>query len=213
MHKEALVANTAWQIRGQYLETCNCAYLCPCILTHSAARPTQGNCTVAMVFHVEQGRYGDVALDGLSFAVLARTPGPMREPNWSVGLIVDRQASPAQQEALTKIGSGEAGGPLAGIRPLTTQFLGVEVRPIKYEQEGMTRAASIPDVLDQAVKGVAGRVNRDEPLYIDNVGHPANSRLALARATRNHIHAFGLDWDDDSGQNNGHFSPFHWHGS
>src|SRR3990172_1133185 len=111
MHKEALVANTAWQIRGQYLETCNCAYLCPCILTHSAARPTQGNCTVAMVFHVEQGRYGDVALDGLSFAVLARTPGPMREPNWSVGLIVDRQASPAQQEALTKIGSGGAGGP------------------------------------------------------------------------------------------------------
>ena len=43
--------------------------------------------------------------------------------------------------------------------------------------------------------------------------HPANARLALAKALRSHLHAFGRDWDDDSGRNNGHFAPFTWQGS
>ncbi len=40
--------------------------------------------------------------------------------------------------------------------------------------------------------------------------HPANARVALARATDSHLHAFGLNWDDTSGKNNGHFAPFDW---
>jgi hypothetical protein len=40
--------------------------------------------------------------------------------------------------------------------------------------------------------------------------HPASARLALAKATASHLHAFGLDWDDTSGNNNGHFAPFNW---
>ena len=73
----------------------------------------------------------------------------------------------------------------------------------------MRRSVSIPDVLDQAIEGVAGG-NPNEPLYLDNTVHPANARLALARATRSHLHVFGIDWDDTSGQNNGHFAPFNW---
>jgi hypothetical protein len=74
----------------------------------------------------------------------------------------------------------------------------------------MSRSVSIPGVLDQAVEGVARAVNPDEPLYVDNTLHPANSRLALAKAVRSHLHAFGIDWDDDDGRNNGHFAPFSW---
>lgn len=51
-----------------------------------------------------------------------------------------------------------------------------------------------------------------EPLYIDDTQYPAYSRLALPRATRSRLHAFGLNWDDTSGQNNGHFGPFNWKG-
>jgi hypothetical protein len=42
--------------------------------------------------------------------------------------------------------------------------------------------------------------------------HPANSRLALATSRGSHLHAFGLDWDDTTGRNNGHFAPFAWRG-
>ena len=70
-------------------------------------------------------------------------------------------------------------------------------------------SATIPGRLDQAAAGVAGAVP-DEAICLDNTLHPANARLALARAERSHLHAFGLDWDDDSGQNNGHYAPFQW---
>jgi hypothetical protein len=70
------------------------------------ARPTQGYCDAGLVFHVERGSYGPTSLDGLSFAVLLRTPGPMGQGDWTVGLILDERASPEQREALTAIASG-----------------------------------------------------------------------------------------------------------
>jgi hypothetical protein len=73
----------------------------------------------------------------------------------------------------------------------------------------MRRSVSIPGVLDIAVEGIAG-AKQNEPIYLDNVGHPAAQRLALAKASRSHLHAFGIDWDDTSGRNNGHFAPFAW---
>jgi hypothetical protein len=45
------------------------------------------------------------------------------------------------------------------------------------------------------------------------VGHPAASRLALAKASRGHLHAFGINWDDTTGKVNGHFAPFSWSSS
>ena len=55
-------------------------------------------------------------------------------------------------------------------------------------------------------------VNDAEPMYVDNTPHPANARLALAKALPSRLHAFGLDWEDDSGRNNGPFAPFDWRG-
>jgi hypothetical protein len=206
------MATESWQLSGDYFETCSCDFLCPCPSSNMAARPTKGDCTAALVFHVDRGQYGNVALNDLSFAVLARTPEAMINGNWSVGLITDERASAEQQQALVTIASGQAGGPMANLAPLIGNFLGVEARPIRLQRNGMSWSVSIPGVLDQALEGVAG-ANPAEPMYLDNTGHPAASRLGLAKATRSHVHAFGLDWDDDSGRNNGHFAPFNWQGS
>jgi hypothetical protein len=73
----------------------------------------------------------------------------------------------------------------------------------------MSRSASVGDLIDQAIEGAPG-VKESEPIYLENLGHPVNSRLALAKATRSHVHAFGVNWDDDSGRNNGHYAPFDW---
>jgi hypothetical protein len=203
------MATTPWQLRGQYFETCSCDYLCPCISTNMAAKPSKGGCTFAMVYHVEQGRYGSTSLDGITFAIVGYTPGAMADGNWSVGLIADDRASADQQQALLAIASGQAGGPLEQASPLIGTFLGLETHPIQFQGGGMRWSATIPGRLDQAAAGVAGGVP-DEAIYLDNTVHPANRRLALARAERSHLHAFGLDWDDDSGQNNGHYAPFQW---
>jgi hypothetical protein len=137
------------------------------------------------VFRVQRGQYADTRLDGLSFAVLLHTPGPMIQGNWTVGVIVDERASAAQREALTAIASGQSGGPMAALGPLVGRFAGAEAKPITIDQNGMRRSASIP----------------------------AASRRALAKASRSHMHGFGIDWDDTSGRNNGHFAPFAWSSS
>jgi len=203
------MATVQWQISGNYMEACSCDSVCPCPTSGLAARPTKGSCDAGLVFHVERGQYGGTTLDGLSFAVLLHTPGPMGQGNWTVGVIVDERASAPQREALTSIASGQGGGPMAAVGPLVGRFAGAEAKPIKLEGTGMRRAVSIPGVLDIAIEGIAG-AKQDEPIYLDNVGHPAASRLALAKATRGHMHAFGINWDDTSGRNNGHFAPFSW---
>ena len=49
-----------------------------------------------------------------------------------------------------------------------------------------------------------------EPLHLDNTGHPAADRFALAPAARSRVLALGLAWEDVSGKNNGQYAPFSW---
>jgi hypothetical protein len=203
------MANPQWQVSGEYFEACSCDSVCPCPTSGLAARPTQGFCDAGLVFTVQRGQYGSTQLDGLSFAVLLHTPGPMIQGNWTVGLVVDERASKEQRDALTAIASGQGGGPMAALAPLIANFGGVEAKAIRIESSGMRRSVSIAGMLDIAVEGIPGAKD-SEPIYLDNVGHPAASRLALAKASRSHMHAFGINWDDTSGRNNGHFAPFAW---
>ena len=206
------MASPIWKITGDYFEACSCDSVCPCPTSGLAARPTQGYCDAGLVFHVERGVYGTTKLDGLSFAVLLHTPGAMIAGNWTVGVIVDEKATTEQRDALTAIASGQAGGPMAAVGPLVGTFAGVESKPILIERSGLRRSASIPGALDIAIEGIAG-ANQSEPVYFDNVAHPAAARLALAKASRGHMHSFGINWDDTTGKNNGHFAPFAWSSS
>lgn len=207
------MATPAWKVKGQYYETCSCDFICPCLPGQMAVTPTQGTCTFAMAFRVDEGRYGDVPLDGLSFIVLGRTPEAMNQGNWSVGVIADERASAAQRDAIATIVSGAAGGPMAALSGLLGKFLGVETAPIQFTRDGVTWSVSASRLVDMAAEGAMGiDPNATEPMHFDHTGHPAANRFALARAKRSHVHAFGMDWDDTSGRNNGQYAPFVWQG-
>lgn len=206
------MANPEWQITGEYFEACSCDFVCPCPTSGLAARPTKGFCDAGLVFRVERGRHGATTLDGLAFAVLLHTPGAMIEGNWTVGVILDERATAEQRAALTTIASGQGGGPMAAVGPLVGTFAGAEAKPIRIERDGMKRSVSIPSILDIAIEAVTG-ANGTDPIYFDNIGHPAATKLALAKASRGHMHAFGINWDDTSGRNNGHVAPFSWSSS
>jgi hypothetical protein len=204
------MAGPSWSVNGEYFETCSCDFVCPCPTSGMMAAPSKGSCTFILAFRIDDGQFDGTALNGLHFVVLARTPEAMAKGNWSVGLVTDQRATPEQQQALVAVASGQAGGPMAAVAPLIGSFLGVEARPIHFKKEdGMRWSLEVPGMIDQAAEGVAG-AKPGEPISLDNVAHPVNTRLALAHATRSHLHAFGLDWDDDSGRNNGHFAPFSW---
>jgi hypothetical protein len=204
------MAHPAWQVSGEYFETCSCDYVCPCILTNMTAKPTKGACTFAMAFQIDRGRFGTVALDGLGFAVVGMTPGVMAEGNWKVGLVIDERATAEQEQAIVGIGSGQAGGPVGALGPLVGTFLGVDRKPIRFERSGLRRSVTIPGVLEQEAEGVPSVAKSGEPIFLENTAHPANSRLALMRALKSRLNVFGLSWDDTSGRNNGHFAPFNW---
>ena len=124
----------SWQISGEYMETCNCTMLCPCITSNLSAKPTEGDCKAAVALRIDTGAKDGVALDGLAFIVMMHSPGPMAAGNMTVGLIVDERATEAQVEAITDIATGAAGGPMAALAPLVGRIAGVERRPIRFER-------------------------------------------------------------------------------
>jgi hypothetical protein len=201
-----------WQIEGDYIETCNCSFLCPCITANLAAMPTEGDCKAAIGMRITSGRKGDIDLSGLSFIVMLHSPGVMADGNIKVGLIVDESANDGQVDAITGIATGAAGGPMAALGPLVGEFRGVEKRPIVFEGNGMTHSVRAGDLLEQTVEGVPSASRPGEAICIDNTVHPVSPRLSLGKATRSRMHAFGIDWDDATGTRNGHFTRFTWTG-
>ena len=204
---------TRWQLAGDYFENCNCDVVCPCLFSPSpqfSAKPTAGACEVAFAFHLERGSFGDVRLDGLNVAMIARTPGPMGEGNWSVALYLDERADERQREALQAIFTGTAGGPMANLAPLISTVLGVKMAPIAWHKEGKRRAVEIPGVMHMAVHAAAG-VNPDEEIWASNA-HPFATQVAMAVGDDGSTWAdYGMRWDN-SGKN-GHYAAINWSSS
>jgi hypothetical protein len=164
-----------------------------------------------MTMQIEHGRYGNVPLDDIAFIVLGCTPEEMGKGNWSVGLVVDERASAEQGDAVTAIASGSAGGPMAALSGLIGKFLGVERAPIRLDRNDLRFEVQAGELVDMALEGQKGiDPGATEPMFLENTGHPVSNRLAVARASKSHVHALGLAWDDVTGTNNGHFAPFNW---
>ncbi len=200
-----------WQVSGEYMESCNCNYLCPCIYTNPQGEVTYDHCTAALIFRIDKGQRGGTDLSGLCFALVIRSGKVMADGNWVFACVVDERGDPAQRAALSAIVSGQAGGPPGIIRSnLVSDFRGVMFKPIEFKMEGFKRSVSIPDVLSFDIEGVQSRNRSGEPFYVDNTAHPASRRLALARAGRFHVRGFGLDVALAGQGNNGHFAPFAW---
>ena len=205
------MAAASWKVSGQYYETCNCKFFCPCILQQMQPEPTEGTCIFAMGYQIENGSFESTSLDGLGFIVLGFTPEAMGKGNWQVGLVIDDRATPEQRDAITAIASGAAGGPMAGLSGLIGKFLGVESAPIEFSRNGVdwsVSAASPVDIAGQPAMGINPEIT--EPIQLENLGHPAASRVSLARPLRMHVNALGLSWSDTSGKNSGVYAPFSW---
>ncbi len=176
-----------------------------------AVAPTKGSCTFAMAFQIERGTYDALDLGGLAFIVLGLTPGAMGSGNWSVGVIVDDKANEQQREAITAIASGAGGGPIAALSGLVGNFLGVASAPIRFERDGANWSVTAANLVDMAASPAMGLdPNTTEPLHLENTGHPASSRFALAHALRSHVDGLGLTWNDTTGKNNAQYAPFSW---
>lgn len=195
-----------WRIEGDYFESCNCELLCPCLLTHAQARPTEGHCDVVLAINIAKGDCDGLDLSGLRAVQALTTPGPMAQGNGTLAVYVDRRANDAQRAALEAIFAGHAGGPPSLLAGMITQRLPVRSAQIDFSSDGRRCQVSIPGITEVTIEGVTGAGNK--VVWLDNVGHPFSQRLAAAKASTSRYRDHSLVFDN-SGRN-GHFSPISW---
>ena len=85
-----------WHLRGQVIIACNCDYGCPCNFN---GLPSQGKCEGSWSWHIEDGRFGDVPLSGLTFSEAVNWPGAIHHGNGEGIVVIDQAADARQREA------------------------------------------------------------------------------------------------------------------
>ena len=201
-----MTAAKQWHIRGEYFENCNCEVLCPCMLPGIPQDPTEGHCDMAFAFHIEEGVFNGVDLDGLNLVVVMYTPGKMSDPNWTTAVYVDERANQEQRTSLGRILSGEIGGPMERWMAQTSNYLGIKYVRITFKAEGNTRSVSIPQVMDFNVEGII-RERQTHPMRLEN-WRPWAPSLVMARGTGNTYTDHDMSWDNTG--KNGHYARFQW---
>ncbi|ANH35843.1 hypothetical protein A3768_5046 (plasmid) [Ralstonia solanacearum] len=123
----------SYQLEGRLLEVCNCRVLCPCWIGED---PDFGTCDTIVAWHMDQGTIDDVDVAGTTIAAVAHVPGNILEGNWTAAIYINDTASDAQEKALLKVYTGEAGGPIADLVKLIGKVVSVERAPITFDIVG-----------------------------------------------------------------------------
>ena len=139
----------AWELRGTYLEACNCEAICPCRREgeRQGGRSTFGICEGALSWAIAEGRCDDVDLSGLAAVLACRYDDDEPGSPWTVFLYVDERGDRAQREALAQIFTGELGGTPTQQFPWVWKernLVGWSAAPIEIEhtRRGRFRAGS-----------------------------------------------------------------------
>ena len=129
-------ANVAWRVRGSYFESCNCEAICPCRRIDDVAggRSTYGECLGVLSWIIEEGRAGDVSLDGFSVALAMRYHDDDLGSPWDFVIYMDARADDAQRGALVDIYTGRLGGDALKHFPWAwKESVRVALRPVEIE--------------------------------------------------------------------------------
>ncbi|HEV8594736.1 MAG TPA: DUF1326 domain-containing protein [Thermoplasmata archaeon] len=95
-----------WSLETEYIQSCNCAYGCPCNFN---ALPTTGNCEALLGYRVRSGTFDGTKLDGVRVGWGLWWPKAIHEGHGMGRLYIDN-ANPAQRKAIEQIWGGKVGG-------------------------------------------------------------------------------------------------------
>jgi hypothetical protein len=166
--EDRMMAETKWAFTADYIETCNCNYGCSCNFN---GFPTNNLCEALVGYHIRQGHYGNVSLDGLDCVYAAAWPNPIHEGNGTATLFISDQASLQQRDALVDILSGGAGGagPFAIFGGTIMTWHTPQFVPIEFVFDGNNSRFAVPGSLEVALEGFTNPVS----------GAPNNLKIEL----------------------------------
>ncbi|WP_404366860.1 DUF1326 domain-containing protein [Marinobacter sp.] len=197
-----------WSMRGEYLESCNCRGACPCIYLGD---PTEGECMALLGWHITEGLYGEVDLSDRNVALALHSPGPMPEGNWKVVLYVDQRADERQNEALSTIFGGQAGGHPATLASFIGEVLGVESLPIVFEMEQGRRHLKLGQSAGTEITALEGQEGAEVTIRNHPLAVAPGETLVVARSQSllHQSHGINLDLSERTA----FYSPFAYSGS
>ena len=171
-----------------------------------------------MAYHVREGNYGDVRLDGLSLIALVSFEGNAwaGESKVSLGLFIDERADERQREALQMIFGGQAGSWPAAFAEVVGEIRGIEFVPIEFElaDDLAYWRAEIPGMVEASAEALTGPTT-PEGQRVQLLNPPGSEvgpgQVATwGRATADRAEGFGFRWEWD-GKSSKHI-PFEWSG-
>ncbi len=163
---------TDWSMKGPEFMNCNCDYGCPCQFN---SPPTDGTCQAITGMTIDEGHFGDVRLDGLSWIIVLAWPNPIHEGNGTMQAIIDERADDDQRAALIEILHGretEPGATMLQVFATTmTKVHDPVFLPIEFECdiEERTASARVPGMIESKI----------EPIRNPVTGEPHRARINL----------------------------------
>ena len=193
IHQRPTEVRMSYHLEGRLLEVCNCRVLCPCWIGED---PDFGTCDTIIAWRVDKGTVDGVEVGGNTIAAVAHVPGNILEGNWTAAIFVDDKASKAQEDALLKVYTGQAGGPVADLAKLIGTVVSVERAPIRFDIQGGKGTLEIGKDYYAELEPYVGAMGATTTLT-DTSSRPCRARpcSSARRPYRSKNAAIGIDVD------------------
>jgi hypothetical protein len=214
--EDAMAEAAQWRLTGDWFDVCRCRVPCGCTF---AQPPDEEQCDGVLAWHIREGHYGDVRLDGLNVAAVGSFRGNIwaGDTKLTMGMFIDERADEAQREALETIFAGHAGGWPAGFAELVGEQRGVERARIDIEiADDLARwRVEVPGRVRGSAEALTGPTSPSPDARVQVLNAPGaevgpGQVATYATATEDEVDAFGFRWSWP-GRSSKHF-PFDWSG-
>ncbi len=185
-------AKAPYMLKGDQVEGCECASVCPCVFAHDV---TFADCRGTMAWHIKEGTYGSTDLSGINFALVLTKSGknvPKTMGAWEGVIYVSSNATADQKAGVVDFLSTNWG----------KAFSKIDVRsePIDFKSEGEKHEVKIGKIA----------VLKTIPL-IEHATFSLIPVLHCATTTENtYDDGKGTKWDFK--ERNSFFGPFDYRG-
>jgi hypothetical protein len=147
----------AYELRGQFLEACDCHVMCPCWFEEE---PDEAECTGLIAWYIESGQVDGVDVSGLTTVSVSHHGGHRNAGHMHVALYVDERGDEDQQAVLAQVFTGKAGGPLSELSELTEAVDEVVPARISFSNSGGQVKLSVDRAVRTNMKPLVGSTDR-----------------------------------------------------
>jgi hypothetical protein len=183
----------AWSLEGRMISADSCGPDCHCIL---GGPPDNGLCKFLAIAQVDNGRYGEVKLDGVKYGLagefaLKVIGQPIKRS--FVAYYIDSGASAEQKEALRKLFAGPsfaAMGQAAEVKEVAINFENLDA----FGQVGKKVSGTVGELGKVEATPIGGGTDPTKPLAVDNEAEPGLKWTALGKTSNSFYRSAGKDY-------------------